>query len=499
MVTITVKNVYSKIDDLKDMVVIDAISKALTYTLDAAKYTFQFRVGAWDGSYRLLHKNLQFATGLLKIVTDVLTSYSVPYQINDMRHFVDFNSMKSAWKGYKLHDYQEKIIERAIDEKCGMIQAATGAGKSVVIGKLVHEYNLPTVIYVVSLDLLSQMHNDLSKWLGIPIGIVGDGKCDIQQITVCSAWTVGKAFLKEKKQTKEVLDEDVEEDKWDPSAQQVKDIKEMAEQAKLVILDEAQFAAASSIRAILENSKGATYKFGFSGTPWRTGGDDLLLEAAFGKKIVKLMASELISKGYLVQPKIMFRDIPPYDVVLPKKWKAVHSSYIVNNPVRNDLIIKNTLKLLDMGRKPLLLFREHKHGEILLDMIPSDVKVKYVTGKLSKDERDDIRDSFKAGDVDLIIASTVYDQGVDLPALDALVLAGGGKSTAKALQRVGRVIRTFNEGNKKDAIIMDTFDQTHYVRAHSIARHGIYRTESEFIIKCGEDMTAALSKSSRWS
>lgn len=498
MVIITVKNVYSKIDGLTDIGVIDAISKALTYVLDAAKYTFQFKMGTWDGSYRLLHKNLQFATGLLNIVEATLNSYGIAYTINDTRGFIEYTPMGSTWNGHKLHDYQEKMVDKALSSKTGMIQAATGAGKSIVIGRLIYEYNLPTVIYVVSLDLLSQMHNDLSKWLGIPIGIVGDGKCDIQQITVCSAWTVGKAFLKDKKQ-KETLEEDVEEDKWTPSVQQAKMIKTMAEDARLVILDEAQFAAASSIRAILENSKGAVYKFGFSGTPWRGGGDDLLLEAAFGRKIVKLSASELIDKGYLVQPKIMFRDVPAYDTVLPKKWKAVHSSYVVNNFTRNDLLIRNTLKLLEMGRKPLILFREHKHGEILLNMIPDDVRVKYVTGKLGKEERDDIRDSFKAGEVDLIIASTVYDQGVDLPALDALVLAGGGKSTAKALQRIGRVIRSNPEGNKKDAIIVETFDQCHYVRAHSMSRYGIYQTEPKFLIKCGEDMGNLINKSSKWT
>jgi superfamily II DNA or RNA helicase len=157
------------------------------------------------------------------------------------------------------------------------------------------------------------------------------------------------------------------------------------------------------------------------------------------------------------------------------------------------------MKLLEMGRKPLMLFREHKHGEILLNMIPPDVRVKYVTGKLSKEERDEIRDSFKAGEVDLIIASTVYDQGVDLPALDALVLAGGGKSTAKALQRIGRVIRSYHEGNKKDAIIVETFDQAHYVRVHSMARYGIYKTEPRFLIKHGDEMGRILAKSSKWS
>jgi superfamily II DNA or RNA helicase len=115
-----------------------------------------------------------------------------------------------------------------------------------------------------------------------------------------------------------------------------------------------------------------------------------------------------------------------------------------------------------------------------------------VTGALALDERERIKTKFKKGDLDLVLASSVFDQGIDLPALDALILAGGGKSTAKALQRIGRVIRT--APGKKDALVLETWDQSHFVKKHSLARYEAYRLESRFKISAGPDMQAVLGK-----
>lgn len=486
MIVIEVDNVNCQIKGLETLHIIDAISKALTYTVQSARYTWQFKTGNWDGTQRLLTRGLKFPTGCLDTVTAVLHSYNLQFEIKDKRVFSTPNHGGLEWNGFDLYDYQNEIVEAALDKKGGMIKAATGAGKSICLSRIAYEYNLPTVIYVVSLDLLSQMHNTLSKCLNVPIGVVGGGRCDIQNITVCSAWTAGKVYSSGNK--KEEYEEDVVPDKWNPSDVQKQRIKEMIENARLVMLDEAQFAAASSIQVILKNSKSASHKYGLSASPWRSDGLDILLEAAFGSTICDIKASRLIKEGYLVPPKIFFKDIPPPPFYIDKKWATVKKEYLVENDIRNHILIESVKNLLDIGRKPLLLFREHRHGKILRDMLPDDIRYAYVTGKSSADERDQIRDDFSNGDLDLIIASTIYDQGVDLPGLDALVLAGGGKSTAKALQRVGRVIRGNKSGGKKDAYVVETWDQSHFVKSHSVMRYRIYNTEPEFKIKMGDAM-----------
>jgi len=258
----------------------------------------------------------------------------LPWEEVDQRDWVK-PSGGLEWTGYTLYPYQNEVVEQCLDAKSGMVKAATGAGKSLIISRLVYEYNLPTVIYVVSTELLQQMHQTLSESINAPIGMVGNGVCDIQQITVCSAWTAGRAYNKKIRKA----DNEVKPDDWSPSQAQRKDIREMVEGARVVILDEAQFAAADSIKTILSNSSSAAHRFGFTGTPWRTEGDDILLEAAFGPRICDLTASELIRLGYLVPAHFVFKDIPKING-LPNTWAGVKQEYIVENHLRNQILMK---------------------------------------------------------------------------------------------------------------------------------------------------------------
>lgn len=489
-IRLIVGNAYTKIEGLEDLSIIDQISNDLSYK--AGYITWSQKNSGWDGTYRLLNRRQQFPTGCTTRVKALLDRMQLSYEEVDQRNFFEaVHGLK--WTGYQLYPYQEEIIETCLDKKAGMVKAATGAGKSLIISRLAYEYNLSTVIYVVSTELLQQMHQTLSESVSSPIGMVGNGVCDIQNITVCSAWTAGRAYNKKVRKA----DDEVKPDDWTPSQEQRKDIREMVEGARLVVLDEAQFAAADSIKTILANSKGAAHRFGFTGTPWRTEGDDILLEAAFGPRICDLTASELIRLGYLVPAHFVFKDIPKMSG-LSNTWAGVKKNYIVENELRNKILMKAAVDLLEMDRKPLVLFREHKHGKLLRELIPKSVNYRYVTGKVDAKKRKEIREEFKAGEVDLILASTVYDQGIDLPAMDALVLAGGGKSTAKALQRVGRVIRGYKEGGKKDAIVVDTFDQAQYTRKHSYMRYLIYQTEDEFKFKIKKDFQSYINRMKRY-
>ena len=116
-----------------------------------------------------------------------------------------------------------------------------------------------------------------------------------------------------------------------------------------------------------------------------------------------------------------------------------------------------------------------------MDMMDGDFNVDYLDGKKTTKQRLDAIDSIKSGELDVLVASKIFDQGIDIPQLDALILAGSGKSSGRALQRIGRVIRG-NEGKDK-AIVVDFFDNAKYLRDHSERRIEIYRSEPAFKIK----------------
>jgi len=76
--------------------------------------------------------------------------------------------------------------------------------------------------------------------------------------------------------------------------------------------------------------------------------------------------------------------------------------------------------------------------------------------------------------------------GVDIKTISALVLAGSGKSSVKSLQRIGRVIRSSQ--NKDYSAVIDFYDQTKFLKKHSILRYKIYSEEQGFIVHKSKEM-----------
>jgi len=65
-------------------------------------------------------------------------------------------------------------------------------------------------------------------------------------------------------------------------------------------------------------------------------------------------------------------------------------------------------------------------------------------------------DEFENGNINVLVASTVLTEGVDIKNLDVLILAVGGKSERIQTQGVGRVLRKTKNG--KYAYIVDFED-----------------------------------------
>jgi len=172
---------------------------------------------------------------------------------------------------------------------------------------------------------------------------------------------------------------------------------------------------------------------------------------------------------------------PPGMRGVGKTYQEVYSNYIVNNEVRNNKLLGATRKLVDSGEKVLILVTRIEHASILLKKLEKDLKVESLDGRNKTSDRLASIEKMKNGKLDVLIASKIFDQGIDIAALSAIVLLNSGKSSARALQRIGRVIRK-NPGKKK-AIVIDTMDNCKFLRDHSKARYKIYSSEPAFRIK----------------
>ena len=479
MITIKVTNTKCQIFGELDK----RIQKILDYELSYPLSGFDFAAASgrtfpgWDGRVRLMDKKLQFPVGLLKRAGKTLIEEGLDVQVEDLRESPRGTPIPLN-PSFKPRYYQEEVVIQAEKKGSGIIRMCTGSGKTSVISMLAGRFNVRTIVYVIGIELLYQMKETIERILGVKCGVIGDGLCEIEEngINICTIWTAAQAFGEKI----ELIDCDVSNSKFKPGAAQKASIQKLVHEAQLFILDECQYAASKSLQFIHRISTNARYRFLLSGTPWREMGDDLLIEAVSGPKFYDLSATKLINEGVLVAPKIYFINVPKMKS-LTGSYSDVYDSYIVKNITRNQMIFDSAKSLVEAGRKVLILISKVEHGKILFEMLKEGFKVDTLNGSSSTDSRLNAIKSMKEGKVDILIASKIFDQGIDIPELDALILAGSGKSSARALQRIGRVIRPFP--GKKWANVIEFWDNAKYMEAHSTARLKIYKSEPAFQIR----------------
>lgn len=486
MAKIIIKGNTSQIIEEADVEHILALDKHLSFYVQGAEHTAAFkgylnRDGdwvKWDGFKKLLTPTLQFPSGLVERVKDFYQAANKPIDVFDKR------TAKSVGKSRNILDnlqkigkppypYQTEILDVIDKYDRGIIKVATGGGKSLIAALIAAKLGKKTIIYVIGKDLLYQFHEFFTQCFDEPIGIIGDGQCQIHDINIASIWTVGQAIGLKKNEI--LLDSDDDEKLINKT--KYTDILKMMKDARVSIIDECHMSACETIQQVFKHSA-TEHLYGLSGSPWRDDGADLLIESILGKYIVNIPASKLIKEGYLAQPFIKFRVTPPYPYELEKNYQSIYKNYIVENEVRNGLVLDAAKTLVQKGYQTLVLFNSIKHGKILYELFKEHMNCAILDGSNDKDEREKVKKDLMAHKIDCVLASRIFDIGVDIPSLSGLVIACGGKSTVKALQRVGRVIRKYP--GKKFAVIIDFADQVTFLDNHSRIRYSIYSSEDGF-------------------
>lgn len=456
----------------------------LSFKLAGVEYTKAFQNFAWDGKTYLLTKKNEFPSGLVNIVKQTIEEDNQSVEVIDQRKPIVNNapidiSEKLAKLGKVPRDYQVDILNAALANQKGIVRACTGSGKSLCTAMITAALNKPTNIYVIGLDLLKQFHDLFSSIFDEPIGFVGNGVCDIYRINIVSIWTVGKAL-----NVKDiVLDDEFSKEKFDVANEVL--IQQMLVKANIHLLDECHVASCDTIKSLMKHIDPEVI-LGFSGTPFRDDGSDLLITGILGEQIINVSASQLIERGVLVPPIIKFVSVPSQSAG-QNKYPQVYKDYIVENLVRNKLIVNATMSLVNKGYGPLVLFKQIKHGKILAELFDeAEIKYAMLYGNDTLERRTEVKQEFVDKKINVILASTIFDLGIDLPSISGLVLCGSGKSSIRCLQRIGRAIRGFP--GKKQVAVIDFFDQIRYLKGHSRTRFSVYKSEEGFQVLPSKEM-----------
>jgi superfamily II DNA or RNA helicase len=119
----------------------------------------------------------------------------------------------------------------------------------------------------------------------------------------------------------------------------------------------------------------------------------------------------------------------------------------------------------------LMLVNTVEHGQGLAKLIPGAV---CCYSKMGRPARKRALEDFAAGRINCIVATSLADEGLDLPVADTMILVSGGRNQDKTTQRTGRILRS--APGKEFGLLYDFKDEAHSLMAkHAARRQALYR------------------------
>ena len=411
-----------------------------------------------------------------------------------------------------MRPYQDEAVRAIIFKGNGrcLIQAATGAGKSFIIANLIYTLQqqffrgetFRTLIYVPNIQLVEQFYTDLLEY-----GFTKDEVCRFSGAT-------------KKKDKANLLTASI------VIANSTYCLQHIAEIGKIdmVIGDEAHktFNHGTAGFSVLENFLIETkLRVGLSGTLPK-GFKFYQMVGLTGPKVFDTSVTELQDQGFLSNCDITRLNIEVKEVMSNREFLFhPNSIYKVNSvdetgmslvgsgdPFRAEqkYMVENCEKLF----KPVLnyiltettpednaiiLFDRTEMGERLfnfLDILKErgaiDRTPLFIDGSIPVAERERVRKYVEDNTGCLLVGqSAILSTGINIKSLSKLVLFVGGKSMARTIQSIGRILR-LKEG--KQCEVIDSVYSMKYSKRHGTERKRLYK---EFYDKTKFDKVVDLS------
>jgi len=241
------------------------------------------------------------------------------------------------------------------------------------------------------------------------------------------------------------------------------DASTMLRSCGAVLLDEAHHAPASTFSCLLQQLP-ARYRWGVTATPQRDDGWTFALPLVIGPELWGVGMQQLVRDGHLLRPQLMrVHSGARLDMGAASPGGKLQIARAVNqlasDRTRQQLLLDLCQLMAERGRTVLLLVPRVQQAHRLAEALGRrGVMSLAVTSRVGKGLRQQRLAQVRAGQVQVLVATQLADEGLDVPGLDALVVASTGRAAGRAVQRLGRVMRVA-EG-KRQPLVIDVVDPT---------------------------------------
>jgi len=374
-----------------------------------------------------------------------------------------------------VRDYQDRVCDLLYARGAGQAVMACGAGKTFTAMNAIRRLDLPTLVLVHTLDLADQWIDEIGRVLGTQAGFIGDGKKqpDHDGITVAVIQSLVRMGRDE--------------------------LAAFLGSFEFLVLDEGHHVGAETFRGVVSLST-APYRLLLTATRERADGLTPILGLYFGDVLCDISQADLVQRGVLMRPEVEIvstgyedpkaddeqqkvRDARQALADAEKKvaeaklefefhhtndagralqaahekagtarnkahalerspWQALALTAMSKDSWRNGLIVKRVQAHVLEGHSCLVLcsrVEQCSHLAHLLNSVGVDAEV--MTSKVGRAKRRKILSAARSGACKVIIATSLADEGLDVPILSRLHLTGPSKNIAALTQRIGRVLR----------------------------------------------------------
>ena len=392
-----------------------------------------------------LADHIALPRGCLAEVIELLKSHRINPIVRDER-FVG-RPIEVEFSG-RLRPLQQDAVDAFAQHDEGILCAPTAFGKTAVAAWLIASRKVNTLILVHRQQLLDQWKARLAIFLGLTaksIGQVGGG-------TAKRSGCVDIAILQ--------------------SAYDKDGVKDFVAEYGQVIVDECHHLSAFTFEQVMRQVK-AKYVVGLTATPERKDGHHPIIYMQCGQIRFRLSARSMTAATpfeHEVVPRLTDFSLPPEqtDMSIQEVYAA-----LVDDRVRNELILHDLIQATADGRSPLLLTGRTDHLKYFdMELAGKVNNVFMLKGGMGKKQRRSIAEAIAAVpecEPRVILATGSYiGEGFDDARLDTLFLAMPISWKGTLQQYVGRLHRLHDA--KRVVRVYDYVDSNVRMLARMYAR-----------------------------
>jgi superfamily II DNA or RNA helicase len=385
----------------------------------------------------------------------------------------------NRWKATELRPYQHAaLVAWGRERERGIVVLPTGSGKTRVACAAMAASATPALCLVPTRALLHQWRCEIARQYDGPIGCLGDGEHDLQEITVC---TFESAY---------------------------RQMSSIGDRFGLLVVDEVHHFGDGVRDEALEMCT-APRRLGLTATVPDAGPLERVTELV-GPVVCELKVSDLAGLWLADFDSIVLRlrmsaaertrydaDVATYRdlyrsfrALAPRATWKDFVTMASRSPEGREAVwaFRDARKLTSFTQAKRAavaeLLRRHRGGRVLVFTqdngaayaIAREHFIMPITCDIGRKEREDALAAFRAGELSALVSSRVLNEGIDVPDADVAIVVGGVAGEREHVQRVGRLLRP--RPGKRAVVYELVMMATHETRQSRERRRGLAPTRA---------------------